>query len=210
MERDDMNDNNILIYNFLKNRVIGKSLRTDETIYQLDDGKLEGVYADEMFFSDLLQSQNGFQFNMTTITREKIYILDSNKNRADIKKDFSGVSVFHYELSQRKSTTQLTGIMKLLSSTVPDHTMECIVYGVCNIELRDEKLHWDEKQLLYRDMPSGSNTYRPVAFDAKIRFYFECDKLRFEYTPSYFDVNTETFQKLLSKDQYPVFLTKEQ
>jgi hypothetical protein len=205
-----MNDHNNLICGFLKEHVIGKSLRTDETIYQLEEGKLEGIYTDEMFFSDLLLAQNGIQFNMTTITREKIYFLDSNKKRGEIKKDFSGVSVFHYELSERKSTSQLTGIMRLLSSTVPEHTMESVVYGVCNIEYRNDQLHWDEKQLLYRDMPSDNSGFRPVAFDAKIRLFIENGKLRFEYTPSYFDVNIETFRKSLSKDQYPVFLTKEQ
>jgi hypothetical protein len=205
-----MNDKNVFVYNFLKNNVIGKILKTDEIIYQLDEGKSEGTYTDEMFFSDLLLSQNGIRFVMTTITHEKIYVLDSNKKRGDVRKDFSGVSTFYYELAERKSTSKLTGIMKLSSSTVLEHTMEGIVYGVCNIELKNDQLQWNEKQLLYRDIPSENNSFRPVAFDANIRFYIENGKLRFEYTPFYYDVNVETFEKILSKDKYPIFFTKEQ
>jgi hypothetical protein len=205
-----MNDKNILIYDFLKAKVIGKMLKTDETIYQLDEGKLEGSYTDEMFFSDLLLSQNGIQFNMTTITREKIYVLNADKKRSEIKKDFSGVSTFHYELAERKSTSQITGMMKLLSSTVVEHTMGAIVYGVRDMEIKNGELQWKEQQLFYRDMPSENNRFRSVAFDANIRFYFENEKLRFEYVPSYFDVNAETFEKTISKDTLPIFLTKEQ
>lgn len=198
-----------IICNFLEKQVIGKSLETNETIYYLEDGKLEGFYSDEMFFSDLLVSPNGFQFNMTTVAREKIYVVDSNKNRGDIKKDFTGVSVFRYEIAERKSTSQLTGVMRLLSSTVPEQTMEGVVYGVYDFELESSQLRWKEQQLLYRDMPTENNYFRAVAFDANIRLYVENKKLKFEYVPTYFDVNTKTLQKTLSKNQYPLFLAKE-
>ena len=65
-------------------------MATDEVVYQLEEGKLEGVYSDEMFFSNLAQSEHGFRFDMTTVTREKIYILDSDKKRSEVKKDFNG------------------------------------------------------------------------------------------------------------------------
>jgi hypothetical protein len=35
-------------------------------VYQLEEGKLEGVYSDEMFFSNLVLSEHGFRFDMTT------------------------------------------------------------------------------------------------------------------------------------------------
>lgn len=178
-------------------------------IYQLEEGKLEGVYSDEMFFSNLVLSENGFKFDMTTTTHEKIYVLDSNKKRGAVKKDFNGVSVFRYELAERKSTSRTTGIMRLVSSTVHEHTMEGIVYGVYDLQLENSQLCWQEQQMLYRDMPADKDKYRPVAFDAKIRFYLENGKLRFEYIPAYYDFNPDKLEKTLSKDQYPSFVTKE-
>src|SRR5690606_33099646 len=108
-----MKVNTKLIIEFLTEYVIGRNLKTDDTIYQLEEGKLEGIYFDEMFFSNLLICNTGFHFDMTTITREKIYFLDEKKKRIGIKKDFTGTSVFHYEFSLRKSSMQLTGLMKL-------------------------------------------------------------------------------------------------
>lgn len=69
------------VINFLKNNVIGRSLKTDEIVYEIEEGKLEGVYSDEMFFSNLSLTESGLQFDMTTITREKIYFIDANKDR---------------------------------------------------------------------------------------------------------------------------------
>ena len=54
------------IIGFLKDYVIDKKLVTDEVVYQLEEGKLEGVYSDEMFFSNLVLSEHGFRFDMTT------------------------------------------------------------------------------------------------------------------------------------------------
>lgn len=193
------------IIDFLKIYVIGKKLITDEVVYQLEEGKLEGVYSDEMFFSDLTLSENGFQFDMTTVTRERIYILDSDKIRETVKKDFNGVSVFRYELAERKSTSRITGIMRLVSSTVHEHTMEGIAYGVYDLQLENSQLCWQEQQILYRDMPADKDNYRPVAFDAKVKFYLENRKLRFEYIPTYYNFEPENLIKTLSKGNYSAY-----
>ena len=47
------------IIQFLEESIIGKTLFTDDVVYQLDNGKLEGVYSDKMVFSDLVKTENG-------------------------------------------------------------------------------------------------------------------------------------------------------
>ena len=47
------------IIQFLKENIIGKNLFTDDVVYQLDNGKLEGVYSDKIVFSDLAKTENG-------------------------------------------------------------------------------------------------------------------------------------------------------
>jgi hypothetical protein len=136
------------VINFLKTPVIDKSLLTDETIYKLEGGKLKGFYTDEMFFSNLVRTENGFHFDMTTITHEKIYQMAENEVLGEVRKDFTGVSVFRYELAVRKSSSKITGIMRLISSTVHDHTMEGIIYGVYDVNLVKDRLCWKEQQML--------------------------------------------------------------
>ena len=44
---------------FLKENIIGRNLFTEDVVYKLENGKLEGVYSDRMIFSDLVQAENG-------------------------------------------------------------------------------------------------------------------------------------------------------
>lgn len=194
---------------YLKEKVLGKILRTDDVTYFLDEGKLKDVYSDQMMFSDLQFSENGLQFNMTTIAKEKVYHLNEMGECIGIKKDYTGTSVFRYELAKRKSTNEFTGYMRLISTTTVSPEMEAVVQGVYNVRMEGNELKWKEQQLLYRDMPSLEGSFRPVAFDAEARFYIEEGKLRFEYIPSYYDVNPESMERQLSADKFPFFVSKE-
>lgn len=194
---------------FFQENVLGRILETDEVVYSLEQGKLQGFYSDQMIFSDLSATEYGIQFNMTTVTKEKIYKVDADGSRGEVTKDFTGTSVFHYELACRKSSSQITGYVRCLSSTVREHTMEAVVYGVYNILIEKGQLKWNEQQLFYRDNPAGENKYHPVAFDSSIRFYMENDKLTFEYLPVYYNVDPATMHRTLSKDKYPPFIAKE-
>lgn len=61
------------IITYLKNNVIGKTLITDELIYSLKDNTLEGAYSDQIIFSSLRESDQGFYFDMSVIAKEMIY-----------------------------------------------------------------------------------------------------------------------------------------
>lgn len=204
-----MNDMKEEIIRFLRECIAGKTLVTDEVVYKLEDGNLEGVYCDEMLFSDISVTEHGFRFNMTTVTKERLYQLDDTGKRAGLVKDFTGTSVFRYELATRKSTSRMTGYMRCISSTVKDHTMEAVVYGVFNVIFDGKELRWEEMQLLYRDTPVGEGKYRPVAFDSKVRFYLDGGKVVFEYLPTHSEVNPDTLEKTLSEGHYPPYVSRE-
>ena len=197
------------IIQFLKENIIGKNLFTDDVVYQLDNGKLEGVYSDKIVFSDLAKTENGFGFNMTTVTHELIYNINGKGSRMTIAKDYTGTSVFRYELAMRKSTNQMTGYMRCISTTVQNQTMEAVVCGIFDVNFDGKELKWQENQLLYRDNPIGDDNYKPVAFDAKVRFHLDKGKAVFEYLPTLWDVNPDTLAKSLSKDDYPAYISKE-
>ena len=204
--RLDMKDK---IIHFLENHLIGKKLATDEVVYTLGDGNLEGIYSDQMVFSNLERTVNGFKFNLTTITHEQIFNLDENGVRTTIAKDYTGTSVFCYELAMRKSTNQLTGYMHFFSTTVQNQTMDAVVCGIFDVVFDGKELCWQENQLLYRDNPIDEDKYKPVAFDSRIRVYLNEGKVVYEYLPTLWDVNPKTLEKRLSKDDYPPYISKE-
>ena len=130
------------IIHFLENHLIGKKLATDEVVYTLGDGNLEGIYSDQMVFSNLERTVNGFKFNLTTITHEQIFNLDENGVRTTIAKDYTGTSVFCYELAMRKSTNQLTGYMHCVSTTVQNQTMDAVACGIFDVVFDGKEICW--------------------------------------------------------------------
>lgn len=196
------------IQSFLKNKVIGKTLCTAELTYQLEEGKLEGVYSDKILFSNLTTNAWGFNFDMFIISNEKIYNLEDGK-RTTLYTNFDGVSVFRFELAKRNSTGEITGLFRLITTSATNQTAQGVVSGIYNVKLAENRLSWSEEQSLYRDQPNGKNTFSSIAFTAESCFYFEQDKLVFNYKGTCFDVSPTTLSRTLSKSVFPSFIAKE-
>ena len=97
------------IINFIEMNVDGKTLVTKELVYKLENGALQGVYADQISFSNLKYSQSGLQIDMFIVSNEKIWLVGKDGKREKLRKDFSAVSLFRFELAKRKSTNAITG-----------------------------------------------------------------------------------------------------
>ena len=197
------------IESFFIRNVQGKVLFTDELSYSLEDGKLEGIYSDRMIFTGLWSSETMLGFDMTNITDEKVYETDRRERLGEPVKNLTGTGTYRYELAMRRSTGELTGYMRHVATTVPDHFMEAVVYGVYGVKFDGVELKWKERQLLYRDAPAADGKFRPVAFDASIRLYLEKGKLIFEYLPEYFDYDPLTGSRTFSADSFPPFIGRE-
>ncbi len=197
------------IIKFIEKHVLGRTLFTDEVIYKLDNGSLEGIYKDELEFSDLVNTENGFKFNLTTKTKELVYNLDNVGNKLSIAKNYTGSSIFSYEFAHRKSSNKITGYMRCVSTTVKNPTMEAVVNGIFDVIIDNNELKWQEQQLLYRDNPIGDDLYKAVAFHSKNRLYLENGKLVFEFLPVLWDVDPDSLELVLAKDDYPPYISKE-
>lgn len=198
------------IIDFLKKYVIGKELETDELVYELEGGKLEGVYSDRIIFSYLSENAWGFNFDMFIISSEKIYQLNENKSRGKLNSDFSGVSVFRFELAQRESTNEITGVFRLITASAKNQKAQAIASAIYNVVLKDNRLSWKEEQMLYRDQPSSKNNgYTPVSFHSYSSFYLENNKLVFNYDGTCFDVNPITLETVKSQSVFPSFISRE-
>lgn len=191
------------IEHFLRENVIGRTLHTAPVEYKLEGERLRGVYSDTMQFSDLLTSPTGMQFHMTTVTTESVYKGDR------LLRDYTGTSIFLYKLATRRSTGLMTGFMQGVSTTVREQTMEAVVYGVSNVRIEDGALRWSERQLMYRDSPTGDGQHKPVAFDAEVGFWLDNGKTVFEYIPTFWNVDPRTMEKTSSGDRYPPFISRE-
>ena len=197
------------IINFIEMNVDGKTLVTKELVYKLENGALQGVYADQISFSNLKYSQSGLQIDMFIVSNEKIWLVGKNGKREKLRKDFSAVSLFRFELAKRKSTNAITGCFRFISASGKNVAAEAIVSGIYDVRIENGVLKLSEDQALYRDQPIQGERFKPIAFQSEHRFYCEDGKLHYEYDGRSFDVDAKTMQRCDSCDAFPPFISIE-
>ncbi|MCI9211310.1 MAG: hypothetical protein HFI83_11710 [Eubacterium sp.] len=197
------------IINFMEENVNGKTLFTKELVYELEDGTLQGVYSDQISFSNFKYSQSGFQIDMFIISNEKIWLIGEKRQREKLRKDFSAVSLFRFELAKRKSTNAITGCFRFVSASGKNVAAEAVVSGIYDVRLENGVLKLSEDQALYRDQPIQDERYKPVAFQSEHHFYCIDRKLHYEYNGRSFDVDPETMMRSDSSDTFPPFISIE-
>lgn len=198
-----------LIVNYLENNIMDRILHTDELVYTLENGALEGVYSDQMTFSNLLRSRTGMRFDLFVVARERLYQTDGSKNRVSLRKDFSAVSHFHYELARRKSTGKITGFMRFVAASSSSVPAEAMASEVRDFRLEGDSVAWVEKEILYRDQPGEGGSHKPVSFEAACRLFCEDGKARYEYDGTCYDVDPADMARTPSSAVYPKFLSRE-
>lgn len=197
------------IINFIEMNVDGRTLVTKELVYKLENGALQGVYADQISFSNLKYSQSGLQIDMFIVSNEKIWLVGKDGKREKLRKDFSAVSLFRFELARRKSTNAITGCFRFISASGKNVAGEAIVSGIYDVRIENGVLKLSEDQALYRDQPIQGERFKPVAFQSEHRFYCEDGKLHYEYDGRSFDVDAKTMQRCDSCDAFPPFISIE-
>ena len=197
------------IIDFIELNVNGKTLYTKELVYELENGALQGVYSDQISFSNLKYSQSSFQLDMFIVSNEKIWLIGGDGQREELRKDFSAVSLFRYELAKRKSTNDITGCFRFVSASGKDEAAEAVVSGIYDVRLENEVLRLSEDQVLYRDQPIQDGHFKPVAFQSEHRFYKKNGKLFYEYDGRSFDVDAKTMRRSGSADTFPPFISVE-
>ena len=197
------------IINFIEMNVDGKTLVTKELVYTLENGALQGVYADQISFSNLKYSQSGLQIDMFIVSNEKIWLVGKDGKREKLRKDFSAISLFRFELAKRKSTNAITGCFRFISASGKNVAAEAIVSGIYDVRIENGVLKLSEDQALYRDQPIQGERFKPIAFQSEHRFYCEDGKLHYEYDGRSFDVDAKTMQRCDSCDAFPPFISIE-
>lgn len=197
------------IISFLESNVNGKTLQTKELVYELENGALQGVYSDQISFSNLKYSQSGFQMDMFIVSNEKIWLLGQENKNEQLRKDFSSVSLFRFELAKRQSTGDITGFFRFISASGKDIPAEAIVSGIYEVKLHDGLLTLKEDQVLYRDQPIQDGRFKSVAFQSTHRLFMKNSKLHYEYDGKSFDVDTITMRRKTSTDSFPPFVSIE-
>ena len=81
------------IIDFIEENVNGRTLFTKELVYKLEDGALEGIYSDQISFSNLKFSQSGFQLDMFIVANKRYGLWEPMDNEKNCEKI---LVLYHY------------------------------------------------------------------------------------------------------------------
>jgi hypothetical protein len=200
----------VQVMKFLKQHVIGKTVTTPKTSFKLDNNRMEGEYQDQTTFNNFAQTEQGFRFDVTVVSKETRYDLDGDGKRVSRGRDYSGTEVYRYEICERVSTRKLTGTARPLSSTIKSPSREGTAILVTGMKVTGGKLTWNETLPGYADFIAPKGKYKPCSWDSTYTFSVVAGKLRADYEElKRYDVDPDTLKRTPTKDKLPPFVAKE-
>ena len=196
------------LLDFVEKNVIEKTVYSEEVLYDLDFGRLEGAYSTEITFSDLKRSETGYSLGGFIVSHEKIVGTESPRA---LVKDFSMISYFEYELSKRYSSGEITGLLRYVSSSVASvpSPAEATTSSIFGVTFKDNEIRWTEDQILYRDQQERDGSFSPKAFVSHHYMKMKGGKLEYGFTAECYTVNPKTMERKRSFEHYSPFVARE-
>lgn len=191
---------------FLKRHVIGKAVGAAPITTQTDEGQLTSAYEDDMAFGNLVETAQGFSFDMTTLSRGTRYTRGKEMVAEGI---LNVVRVIRYEMTERLSSGHMVGYARFVTSTNthPDPFAGTVFF--VRMWLRDDTLEVDERHVGYADVVSADGGYKPVATEGTYTYSVADAGLVVEYRQATFDVDPETLKRTPTSDEFPPQVSRE-
>ena len=196
------------VISFLRNHVLGKTLLSPSSTFRIDGGKVEVVSEEQMAISGLVESPEGFAFEVTSVSKAMTYDIDKAGQRTMPGHDYSGVRVYRYEVKEMRCTKALAGFTRLLSATGKDKD-PIGQFSSIRVSMDDDKLLIKESTVDYVDFIATKGLFKPGALDLFSHFSLDKGKLRLEQSMDLFDVDPVTLKRSPAKDKLPTDVFKE-
>jgi hypothetical protein len=197
------------VIEFLDRSVIGRTVASRPVTTRTNDGLTEATYVDQSFFSNLVRTDFGFAFDMTTLTQGQRYGLNKDGQRVELAGTLDAVRVVRYQITQRPSSGKLLGFAHLASSTNADFDPLTGVCFLVRMRLDNDGLLVHESQMGYGDFVSPGGARHPMAIDGSFRYQVSDGRLVVHFQQASFNVDPETLQRVPSGETFPPQIAEE-
>jgi hypothetical protein len=183
---------------FLRDHVIGKTVATPETVVKYAGNKVEGVSSGTDNFTNLVETPDGFTFDVLSVAKLTNYDLDKDGKRVLPGRKEDGLYLSRYQLTERRSTGGLVGTNRVVSSTHKTFTAGYTLAVL--LEVQGGGLQTREHSLFYEDFFAEKGKWKPGASEVTLRFSLQGGKLRVDAENLQFDVDLKTLKKTRTAD----------
>ncbi|WP_330334738.1 hypothetical protein OHS33_36610 [Streptomyces sp. NBC_00536] len=198
------------VVEFIGRNLVGRTLTSEPISTRTHEGRVETTYADQTFFSNFVQRTNGFDFDLTVITRGRRFDLDANDHPGEPAGTLDAVRVYRYEMTERLSTGRLLGFARYISSTNTHFDPLAGTIFLVQMRVDGGALLVTERQVGYGDFPAPGGGRKPQALDCRYRYRLD-DRggLSVEFDQESFEVDAESFERRPSNDHFPTQVSRE-
>lgn len=192
---------------FLRKHVINRTVVAEPLTTSDDQGKLATSYEDQTFFNNLVETSDGFCFDLTALARGNRYV--RGERGFLVEGTLDAIRVYRYHITERKSSGKLVGYGRFVASS---NTQDDPFSGTCflaRLSLQNGELFVEETQAGYSDFVSADGGFKPVASDGRYRYAVENGKLALYYQQTLWDVDAESLRRTRSKDKLPEQVSRE-
>jgi len=187
------------IVEFLRKTVVGKTLASAPSTFKIDEGKVEVTSEEQVTMTNLIESPEGFQYDMTSVSKAATYDIGADGKRT-FAHDYSGVRTYRFEFKERRCSHELTGFGRLIVAT--DKGKDPVgEFSSVRISMDGGKLVIKESTVGYVDFIAAKGLFKPGAYNQVSRISLDGMKVRLEQDMDLFDVDTATLKWSPAKDK---------
>jgi len=189
------------VVKFLKAKVIGKTLETKSTS-RIANGMVEAVFEARRTFSNLVETNQGFTFDVLIEIKQTNYDLDDQGKRTSASHNKDRTYVGHYMIGEKLSTGELIGMEVDLFSNDPD----AYPYSpqVVRMDVEGDALIMAINTVLYQDFYGKQNRFTPGAVETRYEFRVEDGRLVARQTTRAYNVDPKTLDRTPQSEQQRV------
>jgi hypothetical protein len=196
------------VIEFLRKHIIGRTVVAEANTTSEEGGRLAVAYQDQTSFNNLVETADGFSFDLTALFRGTRFVKDDGRGFL-AEGTLDAIRVYRYKITERKSSGKLVGYARFVASTNPQNDPFSGACFVSRISLAGGELVVEDTQAGYCDFVLSDGSFKPVASDGKYRYAAEHGKLVVYYQQATFDVDPETMGRTRPKDKLPLQVSRE-
>jgi len=198
---------------FFKEHVVGKRVSEPARSLRVGGGKVESVFSQSIRFGNFTETKWGFSFNADTAISQTLYELGPNGKRlAGPGKKTDRRFIWRYQVTERRSTNQLTGAAFPVDKTgalVDDAEWPFTIYALTVCVPHNETVRIVHSSVPYADLFAQGGGFRPGFEDLIVTYSLDArGKLERQVKMRGYDLDMKTLEKKLS-DEAPERVQRE-
>lgn len=196
------------VIHFLGREVIGRAVAAAPVVIRSEADGLTTAYEEDVVYSNLAETSHGFSFDLTTLARGTRYTAEKHGSGQVAEGTMNSVRVIRYEMTKRRSTGEILGYARLISTTNAEDPLGGAFFLV-RMGVVGDVLEVSEHLMGYGDIRSADGPFEPIAIDGTYRYRSENGALVVEYQQHNYHVDPHTLSKSPTGEDFPLQISRE-